>query len=172
MLADDPMLTCRLENGRNPVRIICDSHLRTPLNSRIVKTASTIPTIFATSSKDQQKIKNYEDMGCKVLDVPEKNGHIDLNRLMELLGAAKIDSILLEGGGTLNWSALESGIVQKVQTYIAPKLFGGESAKTPIEGKGFFDPASAILLKNSEIIRIGDDFLIESEVKSNVHGNC
>ncbi len=53
------------------------------------------------------------------------------------LGAAKIDSILLEGGGTLNWSALESGIVQKVQTYIAPKLFGGESAKTPIEGKGF-----------------------------------
>ena len=172
VLADDPMLTCRLENGRNPVRIICDSHLRTPLNSRIVKTASTIPTIFATSSKDQQKIKNYEDMGCKVLDVPEKNGHIDLNRLMELLGAAKIDSILLEGGGTLNWSALESGIVQKVQTYIAPKLFGGESAKTPIEGKGFPDPASAILLKNSEIIRIGDDFLIESEVKSNVHGNC
>ena len=172
MLADDPMLTCRLENGRNPVRIICDSHLRTPLNSRIVKTASTIPTIFATSSKDQQKIKNYEDMGCKVLDVPEKNGHIDLNRLMELLGAAKIDSILLEGGGSLNWSALESGIVQKVQTYIAPKLFGGESAKTPIEGKGFPDPASAILLKNSEIIRIGDDFLIESEVKSNVHGNC
>ena len=67
---------------------------------------------------------------------------------------------------------LESGIVQKVQTYIAPKLFGGESAKTPIEGKGFPDPASAILLKNSEIIRIGDDFLIESEVKSNVHGNC
>ena len=113
-----------------------------------------------------------DDLGCKVLDVPEKNGHIDLNRLMELLGAAKIDSILLEGGGTLNWSALESGIVQKVQTYIAPKLFGGESAKTPIEGKGFPDPASAILLKNSEIIRIGDDFLIESEVKSNVHGNC
>ena len=172
VLADDPMLTCRLENSRNPVRIICDSHLRTPLNSRIVKTASTIPTIFATSSKDQQKIKNYEDMGCKVLDVPEKNGHIDLNRLMELLGAAKIDSILLEGGGTLNWSALESGIVQKVQTYIAPKLFGGEEAKTPVEGKGFPDPASAILLKNSEIIRIGDDFLIESEVKSNVHGNC
>ena len=161
-----------MENSRNPVRIICDSHLRTPLTSKIVRTAATIPTILASSSKDQQKIKNYEDMGCKVLDVPEKNGHIDLNRLMELLGAAKIDSILLEGGGTLNWSALESGIVQKVQTYIAPKLFGGERAKTPIEGKGFPDPASAILLKNSEIIRIGDDFLIESEVKSNVHGNC
>lgn len=172
VLADDPMLTCRLENSRNPVRIICDSHLRTPLTSKIVRTAKTIPTILASSSKDQQKIKNYEELGCQVLYVPEKNGHIDLNRLMELLGAAKIDSILLEGGGSLNWSALESGIVQKVQTYIAPKLFGGEEAKTPVEGKGFPDPASAVLLKNSEIIRLGDDFLIESEVKRNVHGNC
>ena len=172
VLADDPMLTCRLENSRNPVRIICDSHLRTPLTSKIVRTAETIPTILASSSKDQQKIKNYEEMGCQVLYVPEKNGHIDLNRLMELLGAAKIDSILLEGGGSLNWSALECGIVQKVQTYIAPKLFGGEEAKTPVEGKGFPDPASAVLLKNSEIIRLGDDFLIESEVKRNVYGNC
>ena len=172
VLADDPMLTCRLENSRNPVRIICDSHLRTPLTSKIVRTAKTIPTILASSSKDQQKIKNYEEMGCQVLYVPEKNGHIDLNRLMELLGAAKIDSILLEGGGSLNWSALECGIVQKVQTYIAPKLFGGEEAKTPVEGKGFPDPASAVLLKNSEIIRLGDDFLIESEVKRNVYGNC
>ena len=165
VLADDPMLTCRLENSRNPVRIICDSHLRTPLTSKIVRTAATIPTIIASSSKDQQKIKNYEELGCQVLYVPEKNGHIDLNRLMELLGAAKIDSILLEGGGSLNWSALESGIVQKVQTYIAPKLFGGEEAKTPVEGKGFPDPASAVLLKNSEITRLGDDLLIESEVK-------
>lgn len=172
VLADDPMLTCRLENSRNPVRIICDSHLRTPLTSKIVRTAKTIPTILASSSKDQQKIKNYEELGCQVLYVPEKNGHIDLNRLMELLGAAKIDSILLEGGGSLNWSALESGIVQKVQTYIAPKLFGGEEAKTPVEGKGFPDPARAVLLKNSEIIRLGDDFLIESEVKRNVYGNC
>ena len=172
VLADDPMLTCRLENSRNPVRIICDSHLRTPLTSKIVRTAATIPTILASSSKDQQKIKNYEELGCQVLYVPEKNGHIDLNRLMELLGAAKIDSILLEGGGSLNWSALECGIVQKVQTYIAPKLFGGEEAKTPVEGKGFPDPASAVLLKNSEIIRLGDDFLIESEVKRNVYGNC
>ncbi len=165
VLADDPMLTCRLENSRNPVRIICDSHLRTPLTSKIVRTAETIPTILASSSKDQQKIKNYEELGCQVLYVPEKNGHIDLNRLMELLGAAKIDSILLEGGGSLNWSALECGIVQKVQTYIAPKLFGGEEAKTPVEGKGFPDPASAVLLKNSEITRLGDDLLIESEVK-------
>ena len=172
VLADDPMLTCRLENSRNPVRIICDSHLRTPLTSKIVRTAKTIPTILASSSKDQQKIKNYEELGCQVLYVPEKNGHIDLNRLMELLGAAKIDSILLEGGGSLNWSALECGIVQKVQTYIAPKLFGGEEAKTPVEGKGFPDPASAVLLKNSEIIRLGDDCLGESEVKINFYGKC
>ena len=98
VLADDPMLTCRLENSRNPVRIICDSHLRTPLTSKIVRTAVTIPTIIASSSKDQQEIKNYEELGCQVLYVPEKNGHIDLNRLMELLGAAKIDSICWKEG--------------------------------------------------------------------------
>ena len=63
VLADDPMLTCRLENSRNPVRIICDSHLRTPLTSKIIRTAATIPTIIASSSKDQQKIKNYEETG-------------------------------------------------------------------------------------------------------------
>ena len=80
-------------------------------------------------------------------------------------GSCKDRQYLLEGGGSLNWSALESGIVQKVQTYIAPKLFGGEEAKTPVEGKGFPDPASAVLLKNSEITRLGDDLLIESEVK-------
>lgn len=72
VLADDPMLTCRLENSRNPVRIICDSHLRTPLTSKIVRTAATIPTIIASSSKDQQKIKNYEELGCQVLYVRRK----------------------------------------------------------------------------------------------------
>ena len=130
VLADDPMLTCRLENGRNPVRIICDSHLRTPLNSRIVKTASTIPTIFATSSKDQQKDKrNYEDMGCKVLDVPEKNGHIDLNRLMELLGAAKIDSILLEGGGTLKLVSTRKRYCSESPDLYSTQTFWGRKCK-------------------------------------------
>ena len=91
---------------------------------------------------------------------------------MERLGQEQIDSILLEGGGTLNWAALESGIVQKIQAYIAPKLLGGKTAKTPIEGVGVSAPADAVRLKNSTITRLGEDFLIESEVSNDVYRNC
>ena len=95
----------------------------------------------------------------------EKNGHVDLRQLMERLGREQIDSILLEGGGMLNWAALECGIVQQVQAYIAPKLFGGRDAKTPVEGVGVPAPDDAFRLKNSRMERLGEDLLIESEVE-------
>lgn len=84
---------------------------------------------------------------------------------MEKLGQEQIDSILLEGGGTLNWAALESGVVQQVQAYIAPKLFGGQEAKTPVEGAGVPVPSAAFRLKNSRLTHLGEDILIESEVE-------
>lgn len=170
ILADDPMLTCRLEHGRNPVRIVCDTCLRTPPDCNIVRTARKIPTIIATCSDDRKKISEYEALNCRIIRLNEKNGHTDLNQLMKILGDEKIDSILLEGGGELNWSALKSGIVSKVQTYIAPKLFGGAAAKSPVSGLGVPTPDDAFMLTDSRIKRIGDDFLIESRVK-NVHGN-
>lgn len=171
VLADDPMLNCRLEGGKNPVRIICDTHLRTPLNSQIVRTASAIPTILATCCRSPARAAPYEAAGCQVWMLPESVGHVDLNALMERLGADGIDSILLEGGGTLNWAALESGIVRKVQAYISPKLFGGEAAKSPVAGLGVETPAQAALLKNTVITKIGRDYLLESEVDTDVHGN-
>ena len=97
--------------------------------------------------------------------------HVDLSALMERLGAAEIDSVLLEGGGTLNWAALESGIVQRVQAYIAPKLFGGRDAKSPVAGLGVELPAQAVGLKNITVTPIGEDFLLESEVDTDVHRN-
>ena len=169
--ADDPLLTCRIPDGKNPIRIICDSQLNTPLTARVVTTAAQVPTIIATCCTDREKAKAYEKAGCRILVIDEKDGRIDLIRLTEVLGGEGIDSILLEGGGTLNWAALESGIVQKVQAYIAPKIFGGKDAKTPAEGIGVPAPSDAVLLKNAEITRLGDDFLIESEVMLNVHGN-
>ena len=137
ILADDPLLTCRIEGGRDPVRIICDTHLRTPLQSQVVTTAKQVPTILATCCGDPEKQAAYQQTGCRVLCLEEQCGHVNLPQLMEQLGQEQIDSILLEGGGTLNWSALESGIVQRVQAYIAPKLFGGKDAKAPIEGAVF-----------------------------------
>lgn len=171
ILDDDPLLTCRIEGGKNPVRIICDTALRTPVNTQVVSTAKQIPTIFATCCQDKERCLTYEQKGCHILGVQEKNGHVDLQHLMELLGQKQIDSILLEGGGTLNWAAVSSGIVRKVQTYISPKLFGGQDAKTPIEGEGVHVPAEAIPLKNSHVIQLGEDFLIESEVEQNVYGD-
>lgn len=172
VLADDPLLTCRMEGGRNPVRIVCDSHLRTPLASQLVETADQVQTIIATCCPDREKQAAYQKAGCQVWLIREKDGRVDLKELMKKLGQEKIDSVLLEGGGTLNWAALESGTVQKLQAYIAPKLFGGQTAKTPVEGQGFPTPSQAVLLKNSTVTRLGEDFLIESEVDGHVHGDC
>lgn len=166
VLADNPMLNCRLPDGRDPIRIICDTQLRTPLQSNIVSTAQQIPTIIATCCEDKDKYEEYIAAGCHILCVSQNEGHVDLKDLMKQLGKQNISSILLEGGGTLNWVALKTGIVHKVQAYIAPKLLGGALAKTPVEGTGFPDPEVSVRLNSSNIIKLGDDFLIESEVKN------
>ena len=101
--------------------------------------------------------------------LPQRDGHVDLSVLMEQLGAEQIDSVLLEGGGTLNWSALAQGIVQKVQAYVAPKLFGGQAAKSPVEGLGVETPAQAVQLVHTTVTPLGCDLLLESEVAKDVH---
>ena len=163
---DNPSLTTRLENynAKNPIRIICDTHLATPLAATVVTTAKEQRTILATCCKEQEKWKPYEDAGCEILLVKEENGRINLKDLMIQLGKMGIDSILLEGGGTLNEAALRAGIVKKVQTYIAPKIFGGDTAKSPVAGIGANVPNDAFFLKNTTIEKIGEDFLLESEV--------
>ncbi len=171
VLADDPLLTCRMEGGKNPVRIICDSHLRTPPDSRIVRTAREVPTILAAAVPPPECRNALEDAGCQVWDLPGPEGRVDLNALMDRLGARGIDSVLLEGGGELNWAALHSDIVQKVQAYIAPKLFGGTAAKSPIAGLGVETPAQAVRLVRTTVTQIGEDFLLESEVETDVHGD-
>ena len=172
VLADDPTLTCRIKDGRNPIRVICDTNLKIPIESSIVRTAQEVPTIIATCCSNEKMHDPFLSAGCKIILVHQKNGMVDLNHLMEQLGADGIDSILLEGGGALNWSALESGIVSKVQTYISPKILGGADAKIPVSGIGVESPDVAFFLKNSISSQIGEDILIESEVKNNVYRNC
>ncbi len=163
VIADDPMLTCRLAGGINPTRIICDTNLRTPLDSKIVSSAKDVPTIIATSCDDNDKIKKYEANYVEILKLSKKDGYIDLCELMQILGERGIDSTLLEGGSKINFSALEKGVVNKIQAYIAPKVFGGENARAPVAGAGFKINES-IFLKNQNVIKIGEDILIESEV--------
>ncbi len=172
VLQDDPQLTCRIEGGRDPIRIICDSRLRTPTHAEVVRTAKTTPTILATCCEDSTRHAPYLEAGCKVLmSAADPEGRLDLPALMKRLAANEIDSVFLEGGSTLNWSALRSGIVQRVQTYLAPKLFGGTEAPSPIGGTGADSPDGAYLLSPPEITRLGNDILLESEVLPCVHGD-
>ncbi|WP_419026357.1 bifunctional diaminohydroxyphosphoribosylaminopyrimidine deaminase/5-amino-6-(5-phosphoribosylamino)uracil reductase RibD [Emergencia sp.] len=165
VIKDDPLLTCRIPGGTNPIRIICDTKLSTPVTAKVITTTKEAATIIATACTDQQRQRPYLDQGCRIIEVPkDADGHLSLPRLMKALAEDGIDSILLEGGGTLNWSALKAGIVNKLQTYIAPKIFGGADAKTPVGGPGVTLPSQAYKLRSQKMISIGDDILIESEV--------
>lgn len=169
VLADDPMLNCRLpEGGRDPIRIVCDSRLRTPLESRLVSTAGDIRTILATTCRDAARQQAFRDRSCEILEVPAgpDGKGIDLAVLMRMLGGQGISSILLEGGSQLNFSALKSGIVNRVQAYIAPKLFGGDSARTPVGGAGFAEVADGMHLEDIQIRKFGEDILLEGTCSS------
>lgn len=173
VLADDPMLNCRIEGGRDPIRIIADSHLRIPMDSQLVRTAGQQPLIVAClPDADEEKEAQLQEKGVEVLRIPgvttaditeEQKEVISLPVLMKELGARKIDGILLEGGGQLNESALQAGIVDRIYCYIAPKIFGGAQAKTPVEGQGLTRAADAWQFKRIGMQEFGQDILLEYE---------
>ena len=166
VLADDPMLNVRVEGWKSPIRILCDSGLRIPLDGQIVKSAGKYRTIvaYADSENTEAKRKRLHEMGVETICCPDENNQVDLKKLMRYLGEEGIDSILLEGGGTLNDSALRAGIVQEVQAFIAPKLFGGMNSKTSVEGIGVRFPSEAVKLKCTDICQIGEDIRITCQV--------
>ena len=173
VLADDPMLNCRIEGGRDPIRIIADSHLRIPMDSQLVRTAGQQPLIVAClPDANEEKAAQLQEKGVEVLRIPgvttaditeEQKEVISLPVLMKELGARKIDGILLEGGGQLNESALQAGIVDRIYCYIAPKIFGGAQAKTPVEGQGLTRAADAWQFKRIGMQEFGQDILLEYE---------
>ena len=168
VLADDPLLNCRKPGGRDPVRIICDSRLRIPEDSQICRTAQKYETIVACAlSEDadrrpeemRAKAERLRQQGVEVWSVPAQDGSVDLKELINRLGKRGIDSILLEGGGTLNESALRAGIVQEVNAFVAPKIFGGK-ARSPVEGIGVEVPQEALRMKMEQFRQVGPDLLI------------
>ena len=171
VLADDPMLNCRIDGAHQPLRIILDSHLRIPMGSRLVRSAKEYPLLIVCneSTRDREegasRIQKLEEAGAKVWTLPEKNGHPDLNVLMQRLGEEKIDSVLIEGGGTVNEAALKAHIVHHVYAYIAPKIFGGEDAKTPVEGSGIRPPQECANLRLAKITVLLNDMLLEYDVE-------
>ena len=164
VLADDPTLTCRIENPSNPIRIVCDTHLQIPIDSKIVHTAKEVPTYIAASCIDERKAAALEKFGVKILEVPEQDGHVKLRSLMRRLGNLEIDSVLLEGGSALHEAAFRAGIVQHMQVYIAPKIFGGVSAKPAVGGIGVMHVEEAYKLSTPEIRQYGNDVLLDYDI--------
>lgn len=163
VLADDPMLNTRITEepqARNPIRLVLDRQLRIPLNSQLVRTAREIRTIVVyaaeipATSPLSEKIAQLQEAGVETWCCPT------LEALMQCCGEEKIDSILVEGGGTINEAFLRAGLIDEVYAFIAPKLIGGAEAKTPIEGQGFGKLSDALQLKNIKVEMIGNDLLV------------
>ena len=165
IIKDDPQLTSRTLNSRNPIRIVVDSQLRIPSTSKVLTQQDRAKTIVATTKRaNKEKVETLKRMGIEVIVTKEKDGRVDLQELMRLLGDRGIDSILLEGGATLNFSALEEGIVDKIQSYIAPKIIGGKEAKTAVEGAGVHSLNNAFQIKRMTAVMVGEDLFVEGYI--------
>lgn len=172
--ADDPMLNCRLDCQQSihqPIRIIVDSKASISLNSQIVKTSCECRTIIAhTNSAPQENIEKLNSLNVETLLCEEKDGHVDINDLMNKLGQKGIDSLLLEGGSCLNAAFLQAGCVDEVYAFIAPKIIGGTQSKSPIGGQGIELMKDAITFDKVEIEQIENDILIKCKMMSTDNG--
>ncbi len=148
-----------------PTRIICDSHLRTPPGARVVATAHEVPTLLATCVQDEDAYAPYLVCGCEIVSVASnERGDVDLKELVDALTGRGIDGIIVEGGPTLLGAAFDAGIVDKVQAYIAPKVFGGVDAPSPVAGAGVAAPSDAMALSEARVTMLGGDMLVECGV--------
>lgn len=193
VLADDPMLNARIKDAHQPVRIVLDTKLQIPEDCALVKTIDEyeLMVVYADTRKDKNhmtdpmeqieyrvlldKKKRLEKAGVKVVEMPLKDGHIDLQKFMEYLGKNKIDSVLVEGGGIVHEACLKAGIVNHVYAYVAPKIFGGNTAKTPVEGEGVEVPSEGASFCLTNTTMIGEDILLEYDLAggmNNVYWNC
>lgn len=107
------------------------------------------------------KADKLRAMGVEVVSLPDSTGKVDLAQLMDYLGRQKIDSVFIEGGGELNDSFLRAGLVNALKVFIAPKVFGGKEAKSPVSGIGVEKPEQGIAFALEKVSQIGEDLLLE-----------
>jgi diaminohydroxyphosphoribosylaminopyrimidine deaminase/5-amino-6-(5-phosphoribosylamino)uracil reductase len=170
VVQDNPRLTCRLPGGRQPLRIIIDSMARTPMNAKLfsIEGAGHRPqTLICVSAKaPEDRVRALRAAGAEILVCPDSgfsvDTHIDLAKLMPVLGKREITSILLEGGGTINAAALDAGIVDKVYVFVAPKIIGGVGAPTMVEGSGVTLLEEAVQLYRMSCTTMNGDLMIEA----------
>ena len=168
VIQDDPKLNVRHveQKGNESFKIVVDSRGILPFSSNLIKNISTDKeVILATTSKiDEERKEKYIKNGVRVICLDGKDGRVDLNLLMNKLYELGIDSILLEGGGELNASFLEKGLIDRVVFFISPKIIGGTCAKTPVMGYGIKLMKNAINLKDVNFCMLGNDIMIEGAI--------
>lgn len=165
VIADDPRLTCRMEEYENPARIIVDGKLRVPVESRIFHEPGR-NIILTTSEASLEKKKALENLGVELIEADsEEPGKVDLKSAMLALGIKGIDGILLEGGPTLAASALEAGIIDAVRFYIAQKIIGGREAPSPFAGTGAAHMNEVVPLTDAVYGTSGDDLWIQAYIQ-------
>ena len=167
ILSDNPALTTRLpdKKGKDPIRIVLDSHARTPLTARVINPDSLTEVIIAvTPQAPEEKIAQLKKRDAEVIVIPDKDGRVCFKTLMQTLGERDITSVLVEGGGKVNASVLESGLVDKVMCFIAPKFIGGRQAPGIIDGDGIKRLIDAPELQRLTVTQLDKDLLIEGYI--------
>jgi len=162
VLKDDPQLTCRIPNGRNPRRIIVDGPASTPLTSQVVRSAGEVETIIAVAeTAPAEHVQSLEDAGCSLIKLPATGDHFKIVDLLAETARRGLTNILAEGGGALLASLFEERAVDEVRVFVAPVIIGGTDAYTPVAGCGIDKMSQALRLRSVKSRQVGEDVLIE-----------
>lgn len=165
VIEDNPMLTARVDGGKNPIRIVVDSSLKIDINANVVQDKSAKTIVATTDKADKDKILKLQAQDVDVIVVDkDENDKVDIEKLLDILGQQNICSILVEGGATLSGSFVAKKLVDKVYFFIAPKIVGGKEAKTPVAGTGILNLQEALSLKDIQIEKLEEDILIIGRV--------
>ncbi|MCC7386661.1 MAG: bifunctional diaminohydroxyphosphoribosylaminopyrimidine deaminase/5-amino-6-(5-phosphoribosylamino)uracil reductase RibD [Deltaproteobacteria bacterium] len=167
VLADDPLLTARVRGGRDPVRIVLDSRLRTPPSAALIKDASGGRTIIATTDRaPAARRRALARLGADVLPVKAtRKGRVDLDALLAALSARGLSSVLVEGGARVLGAFLDERLVGRVVVFIAPILIGGEDAPPAFGGRGVASLAEALRLESLSVEPVGPDLMLTGRVR-------
>ena len=166
VLADDPELTVRLARGRSPARVVLDSRLRTPEDSRLVRSAELAPLFIATVSRDEEPGEALASRGATVWRLePDSSGRVPLRTLFRRLAEEGMLSVLVEGGPTVHTSVLREGLADRVAVGIAPLILGGVGARAWTRDLGLGSLDEAIELDSMVTRRVGRDLWIEGSLR-------
>jgi diaminohydroxyphosphoribosylaminopyrimidine deaminase/5-amino-6-(5-phosphoribosylamino)uracil reductase len=161
VLADDPLLTARPPGARIPCRIVLDSQGRLPPESQLTRTVKQIPLLVVTPSDlAPERTASLRDLGCEVLGLPGAEGRPAVTALLDELGRRRMTNLLVEGGSTVLGSFFDAREIDEVHVFIAPRLVGGDQARTPIAGRGMDRMAEALTLVAWHVEEIEGDLLL------------